>query len=45
MQIEISFRDVVDSPMEVAERKGVGHPDTLCDAITEQLSVRLSRYN
>lgn len=30
-------------PFEMVERKGVGHPDTICDAIAEQLSVDLSR--
>ena len=29
--------------LEIVERKGVGHPDYICDAIMEQLSVRLSR--
>src|SRR5262249_42523510 len=30
-------------PVEVVERKGLGHPDTLCDAVAERISVRLSR--
>lgn len=29
---------------EVAERKGQGHPDTLCDYITEGVSRALSEY-
>lgn len=33
-----------DRPVEVVERKGLGHPDTICDGIAEHLSVRLSRY-
>lgn len=33
------FRDV-----EIVERKGLGHPDTICDALAEQLSVALCRY-
>ncbi len=32
------------SPVEIVERKGLGHPDTLCDAIAEHVSARLSRY-
>jgi S-adenosylmethionine synthetase len=28
-------------PVEVVERKGLGHPDTICDAIAEQVCVRL----
>lgn len=31
-------------PMEVVERKGLGHPDTLCDGLAENLSVALSRH-
>ena len=32
-----------DAPVEVVERKGLGHPDTLCDAIAERVSIALSR--
>ncbi|MFW9808133.1 MAG: methionine adenosyltransferase, partial [Candidatus Thorarchaeota archaeon] len=31
-------------PVEIVERKGKGHPDTLCDKAAEELSVRLSQY-
>lgn len=30
-------------PLEMVERKGLGHPDTLCDALAENLSRALSR--
>jgi S-adenosylmethionine synthetase len=30
-------------PLEVVERKGLGHPDTICDAIAEHVCVRLCR--
>jgi S-adenosylmethionine synthetase len=30
-------------PVEIVERKGRGHPDTICDALVEQLSLALSR--
>ncbi|MDF0591725.1 methionine adenosyltransferase [Candidatus Methanocrinis natronophilus] len=30
-------------PFEVVERKGLGHPDTLADGISEAISVELSR--
>ncbi len=30
-------------PVEVVERKGQGHPDALCDAIAERVSVKLCR--
>ncbi len=31
-------------PLEIVERKGVGHPDTLLDAIVEETSRNLCRY-
>ncbi len=31
-------------PVEVVERKGLGHPDTICDGIAELVCVRLCRY-
>lgn len=36
--------NVNDSEYEVVERKGVGHPDNLCDAIAEKISVAYSTY-
>jgi S-adenosylmethionine synthetase len=30
--------------VEIVERKGVGHPDTICDSIVNQISVELSKY-
>ena len=30
-------------PVEVVERKGAGHPDTICDALAEEICVRLCR--
>lgn len=32
-----------DAPIEVVERKGYAHPDTLCDAIAERVCVALCR--
>ncbi len=31
-------------PVEIVERKGLGHPDTLCDALAEEVSLALSRF-
>lgn len=31
-------------PVEIVERKGVGHPDTICDALAEKLSGALSNF-
>jgi S-adenosylmethionine synthetase len=33
-----------ERPFEVVERKGRGHPDTICDAVAEQVSQALCRY-
>ena len=30
--------------IEIVERKGLGHPDTICDALAERLSNALSRH-
>lgn len=30
-------------PIEIVERKGIGHPDSMCDAIMDQVSVELSK--
>ncbi|HLE67399.1 MAG TPA: methionine adenosyltransferase [Burkholderiales bacterium] len=30
-------------PFEIVERKGLGHPDTICDALVENLSTGLGR--
>ena len=31
-------------PVEIVERKGLGHPDTICDGIAEHICVRLCRH-
>ncbi|MGW0332536.1 methionine adenosyltransferase [Streptomyces sp. NPDC003011] len=40
LSIQRDSRSVEDLPYELVERKGVGHPDTMCDAMAE----RMSRY-
>ncbi|WNM62253.1 methionine adenosyltransferase [Candidatus Nitrospira neomarina] len=30
-------------PLEIVERKGKGHPDTICDALAEAVSIQLSK--
>ncbi len=32
-----------DQPIEIVERKGIGHPDTMSDAIMERVSLELNR--
>ncbi|HYB35895.1 MAG TPA: methionine adenosyltransferase [Mycobacterium sp.] len=34
----LSELDLSDATVEVVERKGRGHPDTICDALAETLS-------
>ncbi|MFB6189248.1 MAG: methionine adenosyltransferase [Halapricum sp.] len=35
---------VADRNTEFVERKGIGHPDSLCDGVAEAVSRRLSQY-
>jgi S-adenosylmethionine synthetase len=35
---------VEQQPVEVVERKGLGHPDSVCDALAEELSLAYSRH-
>jgi len=37
-------RPTTQLPVEVIERKGVGHPDTICDALSENLSRNLCQW-
>ncbi|MEM2110488.1 MAG: methionine adenosyltransferase [Candidatus Bathyarchaeia archaeon] len=34
---------LVNQEIEIVERKGLGHPDSICDAIMNEVSVRLSK--
>lgn len=46
-QITITERERALStvqPVEIVERKGIGHPDTICDAVAEELSRALCRF-
>jgi S-adenosylmethionine synthetase len=47
--MELSIRTVHGpapgtQPLEIVERKGIGHPDTMCDGIAERVCVRLCRH-
>ena len=35
---------IEDQPVEIVERKGIGHPDSLCDGISERISVEYVRW-
>ena len=39
----ISQMESIDDRFEVVERKGLGHPDTICDALADALSRALCR--
>lgn len=38
------YRDPATLPIEVVERKGIGHPDSLADALANEVSVAFSRH-
>lgn len=40
----LSGSRVDEQAVEIVERKGRGHPDTICDALAEELSLGLSRF-
>jgi S-adenosylmethionine synthetase len=40
---EVPNLPMEEQPIELVERKGVGHPDSICDAVAEAVSVELSR--
>ena len=44
--MEIVIREIEQTagPVEIVERKGIGHPDTICDAVAEDISTALCRY-
>lgn len=41
---ELNGCSVEDLLVEIVERKGIGHPDSLCDGIAERISVEYSRW-
>ncbi|MEN2998991.1 MAG: methionine adenosyltransferase [Acidilobaceae archaeon] len=41
---ESRLLDVEELDVEIVERKGLGHPDYICDAVAEAVSVGLSKY-
>ncbi len=34
---------LANQTLEIVERKGIGHPDTICDAILDRVSIELSK--
>lgn len=41
---EASETWIEDRPVEIVERKGIGHPDSICDGIAERVSVEYTRW-
>ena len=39
----LAERPVSGRRLELVERKGIGHPDTMCDALVEAVAVALNR--
>lgn len=39
----MDFKPVYENSVEIVERKGTGHPDTICDNLAEELSVALCK--
>ena len=44
MVTPLTSAPVAARPVEIVERKGIGHPDTICDALAEELSIALSKF-
>ena len=43
MIIESSWMSPAREAVEIVERKGLGHPDTICDAVMESVAVELAQ--
>lgn len=43
MVTELKQTPLEEQPIEICERKGIGHPDSICDAIADEISIALSR--
>ena len=40
---QMTFEPVYEQDAEIVERKGIGHPDTICDSLAEEFSIELSK--
>ncbi len=40
---KLNQQPIAERNIEIVERKGLGHPDTICDSIVERISVEISR--
>lgn len=44
LRLTTDYQDPEARSLEIVERKGIGHPDTLADMLAEAVSVHYSRY-
>ena len=44
LHIKENSTSINQQPIEIVERKGLGHPDTIADGIAEFISIEYSRY-
>jgi S-adenosylmethionine synthetase len=42
MNLALTTRSAYNPPVEFVERKGLGHPDTICDRLAEELACQLA---
>lgn len=40
---QLNNTSIEDEEKEIVERKGLGHPDTICDSIADKISIELSK--
>ncbi|MFH7880953.1 MAG: methionine adenosyltransferase [Candidatus Aenigmatarchaeota archaeon] len=44
LNLRIASFNYYEPKTEIVERKGIGHPDTICDSIADQISIQLANY-
>lgn len=44
LNINDGYKSPDNNPLEIVERKGLGHPDTLADMLAEKISIAYSQY-
>jgi len=42
--LRITSFKYIQPKTEIVERKGIGHPDTICDSVADQISINLANY-
>ena len=44
LYIKENLKETDQQPIEVVERKGLGHPDTIADGVAESISIEYAKY-